>query len=126
NLDRRLIAFENDGSVKWIGDATNVASSWGSALALYDLDGDGSVEILSGCSVYDASGHLRWSHTELDTGYQTVCTTPFAADLDGDGRLEVIQGHAAYHADGSPYWSHPELAPANAHIANLDGDLDPE
>ena len=127
--ERRLIAFENDGSVKWHGDVTAEASgSYCTAVALYDLDGDGSVEIISAFEVYDKDGHRLWGvpgNEVDDLGPTFWCPTATAADLDGDGMLEVIFDRGAYHADGTLYWEVPG-PPAQPHVANLDDDPEPE
>jgi hypothetical protein len=120
-----LIAFENDGTPKWTGQTgywTNIAS-YCTALAIYDLDFDGSAEIIGAFDVFDAQGQRLWGITPSSTSYW--CPAPSAADLDGDGDLEVLFGNAAYHHDGTPMWT---LAtnPGHAHVGNLDSDDDPE
>jgi hypothetical protein len=127
-----LIAFEHDGAVKWKGDPAGYASVWSSAqcvtVALYDLEGDGAVEIIAGFEVFNDKGKRLWgvpgNAAEWDGQYW--CVTPTAADLDGDGVLEVLFGHTTYRADGSPYWALDDFAPAHPHVANLDDDPEPE
>jgi hypothetical protein len=128
----KLIAFETDGSVKWLSDPAGYRASFSSAqcaaIALYDLEGDGDVEILAGFEVFDAQGKKLWglpgNASEWDE--QFWCVTPTAADLDGDGALEVLFGHAAFRADGSPYFKLGGFAPGHPHVANLDDDPEPE
>jgi hypothetical protein len=128
----RLIAFEHDGSVKWVGDLAGYRDSSASAtcptVALYDLDGDGAVEIIAGFEVFNAQGKRLWgvpgNAAEFDGQYW--CVTPTAADLDDDGKLEVLFGHVTYRADGSVYWALPGFLPAHPHVANLDADPEPE
>jgi hypothetical protein len=130
--DGELMAFETNGSVKWIGDPAGYRASFSSAqcaaVALYDLEGDGSVEILAGFEVFNADGKKLWglpgNASEWDE--QFWCVTPTAADLDGDGSLEVLFGHAAFRADGSPYFKLDGFAPGHPHVANLDADPEPE
>jgi hypothetical protein len=128
----KLIAFENDGSVKWIGDPAGYRDSFSSAqcatIALYDLEGDGSVEILAGFEVFDAQGKKLWGlpGNASEWNEQFWCVTPTAADLDGDGSLEVLFGHAAFRADGSSYFKLDGFAPGHPHVANLDADPEPE
>jgi hypothetical protein len=126
-----LVAFENDGELKWTGDLGSwfsVRNSYCTAIALYDLDGDGSVEILAAFEVFDSNGHLLWSlpgnGTEFLDG-EYWCPTPTAADLDGDGKLEVLFGHATYRHDGTPLWTLPGK-PGQPHVGNFDADADPE
>lgn len=128
-----LLIFGNDGSVKHTGDVTEASTLTQSdtynhtscgAIAVYDLDGDGSPEIIYGFEVFDSLGHKKWSASPgSDPGFW--CPEPTAADLDGDGKLEVIWGNAAYHWDGSLAWSIGG-SPGAPQVANLDSDPDPE
>ena len=128
-----LIAFKHDGSLKWQspvvgGYRTTFASAECTAIAIYDLDGDGNPEILFGWEVYDNKGNKLFGDptnaAEWDSQYW--CVTPTAADLDGDGKLEVILGHEAFRADGSQYYKLQNFPPAHPQIANLDDDPEPE
>jgi hypothetical protein len=130
--DPRLIAFEHDGTVKWIGpdkggwmanESLNCSS-----IALYDLEGDGAVEILIGFEVFDASGKRKWGIPGNGAEFAVAsyfCPTTTAADLDDDGTLEVVFGHAAYRADGTLLWQVPGN-PGHPHVANFDDDPEPE
>jgi hypothetical protein len=128
----RLVAWENDGSPKWTspvaaGYRAAFASAQCSTVAIYDLDADGSPEILLGYEVFDSLGNRLWgvpgNAAEFDSQYW--CTTPTAADLDGDGMLEVLFGHMTYHHDGTLYWQSMQ-PPSHPHVGNLDGDPEPE
>jgi hypothetical protein len=127
----RIAAWENDGTSKWLGDTAGYRAAFASAqcstVAIYDLDGDGTPEILFGYEVFDNQGHRLWgipgNAAELDGQYW--CVTPTAADLDGDGNLEVLFGHHTYHHDGTLYWQTSQ-PPSHPHVANLDGDPEPE
>jgi hypothetical protein len=128
--DGKVIAFEHDGKVKWTGDTGGwftVNASYCHAIALYDLDGDGAVEILAAFEVFDNKGHRKFGVTGNNASQDGHywCPTPTAADLDGDDKLEVIFGNVTMHADGSPYWTLPG-PPGQPHVANLDADPDPE
>jgi hypothetical protein len=133
-----VVIFEHDGALKvtgakgtWPTFASPTGVNFGAychAFAIYDLDADGSPEILGGFDVFDAGGQLLWSRTGTLNdipGEPFWCPTPTAADLDGDGKLEVIHGHAAYHHDGQLYWQVPGN-PGHPHVANLDADPEPE
>lgn len=128
----RLVAYNHDGTLKWSGDLagyrTSLASSLCPTIGLYDLEGDGSVEILAGWEVFDSEGHLLFGDptnaAEFDGTYW--CVTPTAADLDDDGSLEVLMGHETFRADGSLYFKLDGFTPAHPQVANLDGDDDPE
>jgi hypothetical protein len=128
----RLVAFEHDGTQKWLADPAGYTQSFSSAqcvtVALYDLEGDGAVEILAGFEVFNAQGKKLWgvpgNAAQWDGQYW--CTTPTAADLDGDGKLEVLFGHTTYRADGTLFWEIPNFPPAHPQVANLDADPEPE
>jgi hypothetical protein len=128
----RLVIFEHDGSLKLTGDLGGYRSHFSAAhctaIALYDLDGDGSVEILFGFEVFDAQGQRLWGVPGNASQYdgQYWCVTPTAADLDGDGKLEVLFGHETYHHDGSLYWTTNGQPPSHPQVADLDGDGEPE
>jgi hypothetical protein len=132
DTEGHLMAFEHDGSVKWIsptvgGYRTHLSAMQCPTIAIYDLDGDGTVEIIMGFEVFDAFGNRLWgvpgNAIEHDGNYW--CVTPTAADLDGDGKLEVLFGHQTYHHDGQLFWTSGE-PPSHPHVANFDDDDDPE
>jgi len=131
DLEGHLVAYENDGTLKWTSEVQPwlLTAAGCTAISLYDLDGDGKVEILAGFNVFDAHGTKLWG-VDYDATWPPSedvydCPTPTAADLDGDGKLEVLFGHEAYHADGTLYWS-TEGPPGHAAFANLDDDPEPE
>jgi len=134
-IPKPLVAYEHDGTLKWVG-AQNVGYSFG--LALADLDNDGDVEIITNHSVSDHNGALLWvaavpsCTTSFLYAWANKCpTTSMAADLDGNGDLEIIAGKVAYHHDGTVYFNNP-TATANGgkfvwpQVANLDDDPQPE
>jgi len=126
----RLLAFEHDGNLKWAGDLggwNEVTNSFCTAISLYDLDGDGTVEILAGFEVFDATGKRLFGvpGNGKEFAGQYYCPTPTAADLDGDGTLEVLFGNSAYRHDGTLLWTVPG-PPGHPHVANFDADPDPE
>ena len=123
----RLIAFEHDGSFKWLSDPVWGGTSWGSA-SLADLDQDGTPEIVLGGSVFNNDGTLRWrGDVAGGTGRGDNRLGPLSAvaDLDLDGVPEVVAGQSAYRADGSLYWNAdvPDGFPA---LGNFDTDPNPE
>jgi len=130
--DGHLIAFEHDGKVKWIGPDvggwTTTMNSYCTSIALYDLEGDGQVEIIAAFEVFDAQGKRKWGIPGNCAEFPAAaywCPTATAADLDGDGKLEVLFGHATYHSDGTLMWQVPGN-PGHPHVANLDDDPEPE
>lgn len=101
-----LMAFENDGTVKWssprlgrhmygISDAVSIA----------DMDGDGSPECIVGNAILNADGTIRGEGAYGMAGMSGgVGTTAVAVDIDGDGVQEVVAGNALYRPDGSAIW----------------------
>lgn len=118
-----LSAYEHDGTLKWQNDALGLSGEH--AIALADLDNDGTVEILINNIIVDHQGQLV--QTLGDTaGVGFFWTTTTAADLDGDGDLEVVLGRSAWHHDGSEYFFADTLGAGQPAVGDLDGDALPE
>ncbi len=124
-----VVVYDNLGKLKWTGpDVGKYKANFNSychAIAIYDLDGDGTPEIIAGFEVFDAKGKSKFFHDVTSFQGSYWCPANTAADLDGDGKLEVIFGNSAYHADGSVYWTIPG-PPGQPQVANLDADPQPE
>ena len=120
-----LVAFEHDGTIKWIGDQ----GYGGLGVALADLDNDGDVEILFGAAVIDHEGNTVWYDASAEeasiSAYAWGALMSTAADLDGDGDLEVVVGDRAYQHDGSIYFD-AHVGLGSPSVANLDDDPQPE
>lgn len=117
--DGRLVAFEHDGTAKWISDVELPLQQ--KPIGLADLDADGDVEIYVGGYIFDHEGQHLW------TGEHGPANPTTVADLDGDDDLEIIVGFAAYHHDGSVYFQvEPPAYGQSPHVADLDGDGLPE
>ena len=112
----RLVAFEHDGTLKWISG--DLYMNWNSAVTLADLDADGDVEIILRGGVSDHEGNLLWQGPALGTAFST------AADLDADGDLEVVLSRGAWHHDGTPYFE--GASGGHPHVADVDDDGLPE
>ncbi len=119
--DDRVIAFEHDGTLKWISD-TPAEGNWGSALALADMDNDGDVEIIVANRVYDHNGVHLFTTPQPPGEWGATCV----ADLDGDADLELVLGHAAYHHNNNEYYVNNGVQPGFPQVANLDDDPEPE
>ncbi len=117
---RRLVAFDGEGNLLWTGDHWQL-SRGGGALAIADLDADGSPEILAPEYVADASGQLLWALDNPPLAY----SMPVAVDLDLDGELEVVFGSSAYDHDGELLFSLPNIASNRGTVAVADFDDDP-
>lgn len=125
----RLKAFEHDGTEKWAnttdGDNASQFQRESGAVAIHDLDADGTPEIVFNHEVYDNNGVLLWEHINPNPGELEAST---AVDLDGDGLMEVVTGHSAYRHDGSVYFENYPTIPGQSipQVANLDDDPEPE
>jgi hypothetical protein len=121
--ERRMVAFSAAGELLWTGEHLQ-ASRGGGAIAIADLDGDGSPEILAPEYVTTADGTLAWTIPDPPLSF----SMPVAVDLDLDGTLEVLFGASAYAADGTFLFTAGNV-PQNrgsVAIANFDDDPYPE
>ncbi len=125
-----LIAFEHDGTFKWASKMADGTTPWNTAIAsatiaIADLEGDGSPEIVVGGVVFDASGKLLVNGGTLFGSNGTYGSVSIVADLDGAFPQEIVGGNKAIRSDGTLYWDNglPDGYPA---IADLDLDGTPE
>jgi hypothetical protein len=127
----RLVAFEHDGTVKWISATVWDDGLYGhfgrpdweyASVQLADMDADGDVEIIGGNMLADHDGNVLWFANE-PAGVWSAST---AADLDDDGDLELVLGNAALHGDGSVMWLQSSIDPGFPQIADFDDDGEPE
>ncbi|MFV8752495.1 FG-GAP repeat domain-containing protein [Nannocystaceae bacterium ST9] len=122
HIARRLIVFEHDGSVRALGE-WSPPQPGGGAIAIADLDRDGSPELLGPGVVADADAQPRWWASPVQPN-----TTPVAVDLDLEGELEVLIGGNAYTAEGVEIFDASGIQPnaGTAAVANFDADPFPE
>ena len=120
-----LICLDAQGKERWRVDE----SARGASPIIADLDGDGKMEILTGCDnalmAVNNDGSVRWRFPmpkEIDS---TICV----ADADEDGVLEVyaidLSGKlAAVSPDGRELWSADvvERVRRNPAVADINGD----
>ncbi|MCB8978743.1 MAG: tandem-95 repeat protein [Ardenticatenaceae bacterium] len=117
----RLIAFENDGTFKWLSEVIPFPRFDYGGVSLADLDHDGSVEIVAGATVLDSDGQILWSGG-YGVGNGGVCCLSAVADIDLDGTMEVIAGKSAYRSDGQLMWHYPNGGDGWPAIGNFDAD----
>jgi hypothetical protein len=129
-----LIAFNHDGSLRWTSKQKDGTTPWNTVVdsatvAIADLDGDGTPEIIVAGVVFDAGGRLLadgGAHVGgHDTSYGSVT---IVADVNGDGKQEILTGHSAFDADAAGVhlvWDNGQSDGYPA-IADLDGDGKPE
>lgn len=121
----RLIAFEHDGTFKWLSPVLEFIRWGGPALA--NLDGQGPPEIILGRQVLNSDGSLRWTGTG-GRGHNDPNLGPLSvvADINMDGRPEVVAGNTVYDKEfGGVLWQAPVPDGFNA-VANFDDDPFPE
>jgi hypothetical protein len=132
---RHLVALRPDGSLIWQGAEVSMPLGVRAgcyAISVYDVEGDGSPEILAGFDAFDAQGSRRFGVPNDHLGALIPaevagCIAPIAADLTGDGQLEMLFGHMTLLSDGRQYWRHRlGETPSIPVVANLDADPQPE
>lgn len=121
-----LIAFEHDGTVKWTSTLANGTTPWttnleSATVAIADLEGDASPEIIVGGVVFESDGTLRFDNGVFAGSQGSYGAVSIAADVDADGVLDIVSGRRAWSATGALLWDNgePDGYPA---IANLDLD----
>ncbi len=119
----RLIAFEADGTFKWLSAPLEVIN-WG-APSIADLNGDGVPEIVIGRQALDNLGNVLWTGTGGNGSGGNVGPLSIVADLDLDGTPEIIAGNTAYRASGAIYWQ-ASIPDGYAAVGNFDADSFPE
>jgi hypothetical protein len=104
---------------------SGVGGTYGALSAVIDLDGDGSLEVVTGSTAYNKDGSVKWDNGGLD-GLVAV------ADFDGDGQGEIVKTSGIYvygmESDGTVAWG-PLTYSGNLSapgIDDLDGDGQPE
>ncbi|HEX5050755.1 MAG TPA: FG-GAP-like repeat-containing protein [Planctomycetota bacterium] len=115
----QLIAFENDGTFKWLSPALE-AINWG-APSIADLNGDGIPEIVIGRQVLDNSGAILWTGTGGRGDQGNVGPLSCVADVDLDGSPEVVAGNTLYSAAGLIKWQAP-IPDGSVAVGNFDAD----
>jgi hypothetical protein len=124
-------AFTSDGVLKWVYEGSFIDCG-GHAIALADLEGDGTVEVILGKVIVNGEdGTLQGEGSKGDASYGAAYfelgQIPAIADMDGDGDQEVLAGNTIYNADGSEVCSLMEPSKDGfTAVADLDMDGDGE
>ena len=91
-----LVAFEDDGTLKWVSSTTIGGFTFvtGHGLGIADLDADGTAEVYFAARVYDGpTGVQEWGFNGFNTGV--------AVDATQDGIAELLAGPRVYDALGA-------------------------
>jgi hypothetical protein len=106
-------------------NASSASFGSGGALALGDMDADGSLEIAYGRSVYDTTNeaiNLRFIGTSGIGGTSSANAISAFAELNSSNGLELVSGRTAYLADGSILWDRSDLQDGFVAVADMDGE----
>ncbi len=118
-------ALHVDGTMLWMSEEH--IDCGGHAPSLADLEGDGTVEVVVGSSVFEgASGTQRFRGVAGAGGYLAyveIGLIPAISDLDGDGTQEILAGHTIYGPDGDVLCSNG-VPGTDGFTAAADLDLD--
>jgi hypothetical protein len=126
----RPVAFQPDGTVKWIALEAEISCA-GHVPAIADLEGDGLAEVIIGPILINGEdGSLQGMGAEGRGAYPAfnqVGYISFAADLDNDFIQEVIAGATLYDSTATPICSLPtDSVDGFPAVADLDLDDDGE
>ena len=123
---------DRNGQVLAISDEpvpdTSGSFGWGGGMAIADMDGDGTAEIVYGASLYryeDGAITKLWDGAAGQGGAHNQSLS-YMVDLDGDGVLEVLAGNTAYRLDGTTMWYRNDLEDGFTAVGDLDLDGNPE
>jgi outer membrane protein assembly factor BamB len=115
-VDQAVICLNADGKEVWRYrfDSVGTIQNTSGGVAVADLDGDGSLEVLASgmfdnClyCLHPEDGSINWS---FPTGY-LVGTAPLVVDLEGDGEPEILFSSYDRHLyclnqDGTERWNY--------------------
>jgi hypothetical protein len=126
------VLIDRNGQVKSIADQPFPNSGggfgWGGGLSLGDMNGDGSIEIAYGNSLFGFdNGNIvkLWDGAGGSGGGATQAIS-YMVDLDGDGDQELLAGNTLYEYDGSIAWQRTDLSDGFTAVGDLDQDGTPE
>lgn len=129
---RRLVALNQDLSVKWMSTITLPSSTvnWG-GVTVADIDGDGVPEIFWGNYVFNASGVLKWTADTSNFGghccyHGDFFSSPVVTRLSATGPQVLLLGAAAFSANGSKLWENAAVGDGVVSVGDLDKDGVPE
>ncbi|MGH8030080.1 MAG: putative Ig domain-containing protein, partial [Arenimonas sp.] len=119
----------NTGAPKWrvAVPIHNVSDNYSrDALAIADLDADGTPEIIRGSTIVNGNGTVRCTGAYDKGGVKGYAYAPVIADVDRDGKQEIVAGRSIYNSQCQRV--RQLAAPYDGYVAigNFDEDADPE
>ena len=125
------LAFNPDGSVKWHAKLPTgelwTENAVSTAVAIADMDGDGTGEVVIGGVLFNSKGKLLSGAGRAMTGTNSpgYGAVNIIADVNMDGTQDLVSGSIAWNMDGSVIWDNgkPNGYPA---ITDFEQDGVPE
>jgi choice-of-anchor C domain-containing protein len=118
----RAIAFNNDGSVKWVSEVLHF--NWGGP-ALANIDNIGDAEILIGSTVLNSDGTKRFGGFGY-MGWNGAGPLSIVADVNLDGIPDLVTGPAILNNKGEVLRLNLRDSDGFTAIGNFDADRFPE
>ena len=121
--------LSNTGTLKWRATVPGhvVGDGWSrDSLAIGDLDGDGSPEIVRGATIINNDGTTRCTGAYDKGGDAGYAWSSIIADVDLDGKQEVIAGRSIYDSQCRLKKQLPGSADGYAAVGNFDADPEAE
>jgi len=119
----RLMAFNNDGTLKWISSVATAPASYWKSITIADIDENGTSEIMIGDNVFNNDGSLRWSKGNSNS-YASM--TSCVAKLISGNHPFLLSGNSAYSFDGTIYWRNATVGNGFTAVGDIDGNGFPE
>jgi hypothetical protein len=134
-----LIAFENDGTIKWRRALNGpgipaplfppLPYVWDQPI-IVNLEGDNEAEIIHGRSAYRGSNGDRLWEGEFDAGGNggkptnaplriANAVAAISADVNLDGVMDVVAGRTLYDAKGRTVWHRSDIVHSNVDNNNV-------
>lgn len=108
----------------------NVPCGYGTAIAVADMDSDGTAEIAVRNLLVHADGTVLPGFVMAPRntrGFEEANDEqPTLADMDGDGRLEMVLGNRVIRVDGTTMWERMDMPKGYPAVADLQGDGEPD
>jgi hypothetical protein len=120
--------LDDDGELLWTFNSGTAATAlYAGALAVADMNRDGSPELIFGGAVVSAAGALVVDYGQVGSNWDTrdgrSSYQPAICDLNGDGLPELISGGAARSGVvGALLWENPAVGQGFTAVGDLGAD----